>query len=64
MAKVASLDVGVKHSALCVVSRGSGSMKTVSRHRTATTPSAIGEWLAMQGIERVGWEAGVSRPSP
>ena len=45
MESVAGLDVGVKHSTLCVVSRDDRSMKPVSRHRTVTTPLAIGEWL-------------------
>jgi len=58
MESVAGLDVGVKHSSLCVVRRDGRSMKPVSRHRTVTTPTAIGEWLAMQGVGRVGLEAG------
>ncbi|MFZ5506420.1 MAG: IS110 family transposase [Pseudomonadota bacterium] len=58
MESVAGLDVGVKHSTLCVVRRDAQSMKTVSRHRTVTTPPAIGEWLAAQGVGRVGLEAG------
>jgi transposase len=58
MESVAGLDVGVKYSTLCVVSRDDRSMKPVSRHRTVTTPLAIGEWLTAQGIGRVGLEAG------
>ena len=58
MESVAGLDVGVKKSALCVVLRDANSIKTVSRHRTATSPSAIGDWLASQGVARVGLEAG------
>ena len=58
MESVAGLDVGVKKSALCVVARDASSIRTLSRHRTATSPSAIGDWLASQGVTRVGLEAG------
>jgi len=58
MERVAGLDVGVKQSALCVVVRDAQSIRTLSRHRTATTPSSIGDWLVSQGIARVGLEAG------
>jgi transposase len=58
MESVAGLDVGVKYSTLCVVRRDDRSMKPVRRHRTATTPVAIGEWLTAQGVGRVGLEAG------
>lgn len=58
MESVAGLDVGVKRSALCVVARDSRSVRTVSRHRTDTTPSAIGNWLKSQGVGHVGLEAG------
>lgn len=58
MESVAGLDVGVKHSTLCVVRRDTRAMKAVSRHRTVTAPSAIGEWLSAQGVGRVGLEAG------
>jgi transposase len=58
MESLAGLDVGVKKSALCVVSRDATSVRTLSRHRTVTSPSAIGEWLLSQGVSRVGLEAG------
>lgn len=58
MESVAGLDVGVKHSTMCVVGRDGGSVRTLSRHRTATNPVSIGEWLAARGIHRVGLEAG------
>ena len=58
MESVAGLDVGVKQSTLCVVARGARSMGVVIRHRTATSPAAIGAWLRAQGIDRVGLEAG------
>ena len=58
MESVAGLDVGVKKSALCVVTRDAASMRPVGRHRTATDPSSIGTWLASQGVVRVGLEAG------
>src|SRR4030088_3055705 len=58
MESLAGLDVGVKKSALCVVSRYATSVRTLSRHRTVTSPSAIGEWLLSQGVSRVGLEAG------
>lgn len=58
MEKVAGLDVGVKHSTLCVVGRDGRSIKTVCRHRTTTEPLAIGEWLVAQGVGQVGLEAG------
>ena len=58
MESVAGLDVGVKHSTLCVVRRDARSMKTVGRHRTITEPLAIGDWLVAQGVGQVGVEAG------
>ncbi|WP_425064926.1 IS110 family transposase [Reyranella sp.] len=58
MESVAGLDVGVKKSALCLVTRDAASMRPVCRHRTATDPSSIGTWLASQGVVRVGLEAG------
>lgn len=58
MEKVAGLDVGVKHSTLCVVAKEAQSTRVVSRARTATTPVAIGDWLISAGISRVGLEAG------
>jgi hypothetical protein len=46
MESVAGLDVGVKHSSLCVVRRDDRSMKPVSRHRTVTTLQGVGRgWL-------------------
>jgi len=53
MESVAGLDVGMKHSTLCVVRRDGGSMKPVRRHRTVTPPLAIGEWLTAQGRRQV-----------
>src|SRR5260370_4137269 len=58
MESVAGLDVGVKKSALCVVARDASSIRTLSRHRTATSPSVIGDGLGSQGVTRVGLEAG------
>ena len=58
MESVAGLDVGVKKSALCVVTRDASSTRLLRRHRTATDPSSIGSWLASQGVVRVGLEAG------
>ena len=61
MESVAGLDVGVKKSALCLVTRDAASMRPVCRHRTATDPSSIGTWLASHGVVRVGLEAERSR---
>lgn len=58
MESVAGLDVGVKKSALCVVRRDASSVRLLGRHRTATDPSSIGNWLAAQGVVRIGLEAG------
>src|ERR1041385_7978091 len=58
MESVAGLDVGVKHSTLCVVKRDDRSMKPTKRYRTVTTPLAIAGWLTAQGVGRVGLEAG------
>jgi transposase len=58
MESVAGLDVGVKQSTLCVVTRDAQTMRVSSRQRTVTTPVAIGDWLISKGIVRVGLEAG------
>jgi transposase len=58
MERVAGLDVGVKKSALCVVTRDASSVRLRGRHRTATDPSSIGDSLTSQGVVRVGLEAG------
>jgi hypothetical protein len=59
MESVAGLDVGVKHSSLCVVRRDDRSMKPVSRHRTVTTPTAIGECWRCRVLAGLAW-----RPAP